>query len=87
MKNQFVIWLIGSMALFAGLMPCFIIVLRGKIVERFFAVQTSQIVVVFSIIVLTISYDYMRYLDIGLVLSIIVIMSSIVFARFLERWI
>jgi multisubunit Na+/H+ antiporter MnhF subunit len=75
------------MAVFAGVLPCFIVVLRGKIMERFVAVQMSQIIVIFAIIVLTICYDRMIYLDIGLSLSILALASGLVFARFLERWI
>jgi multicomponent Na+:H+ antiporter subunit F len=75
------------MALIAGVMPCLIVVLPGKIFRRFAAAQMSQIIVVVAIIVLTMCYDRMVYLDIGLSLSILALASGIVFARFLERWI
>jgi multisubunit Na+/H+ antiporter MnhF subunit len=75
------------MALIAGVLPCLIVVLPGKIIRRFAAAQMSQIIVVFLIIVLTICYDRMNYLSIGLSLSILALACGIVLTRFLERWI
>lgn len=81
------IWLIGAIVLLIGLIPCLIVITRGKIMERFAALQMAQIIVVMIMIMMAIGFNRMICLDIPLSLSVLSLAGSMVYVRFLERWI
>ncbi len=80
------IWLIAAAAILLGLAPCCIVVLRGRMMERFVGLQLAQVIVVITMIMMAVGYGRSIYLDVALVMAVLALASGLVFVRFLERW-
>jgi multicomponent Na+:H+ antiporter subunit F len=80
------LWLLAAAALLLGLIPCCVGVLRGRVMDRFVALQMAQIVVVLSMVMMAEGFKRSIYLDIPLALAVLALAGGLVFVRFLERW-
>jgi multicomponent Na+:H+ antiporter subunit F len=80
------IWLTAATAMLLGLAPCCLVVLSGRMMERFVALQLAQVIVVFTMVMMAVGYGRSIYLDVALVMAVLALASGLVFVRFLERW-
>ena len=80
------LWLTAATGMLLGLGPCCIVVLRGRMMERFVALQMAQVIVVLAMVLMAIGYGRSIYLDVALAMSALSLASGLVFVRFLERW-
>ena len=80
------IWLAAATGMLLGLAPCCFVVLHGRVMERFVALQLAQVIVVLTVIMMALGYGRSIYMDVALVMAVLVLASGLVFVRFLERW-
>jgi multicomponent Na+:H+ antiporter subunit F len=79
-------WLWVALLLLAAVIPCGIVCLRGKVMERLAALQGAQILVVFVLLMLAKGYGREIYYDAAVILALLNLAAGLVFIRFLERW-
>jgi multicomponent Na+:H+ antiporter subunit F len=65
--------------------PCLLGVCRGAPGERLVALQCLSVVMTVSLVVLSVGLDRSSYLDVPLVLALVSLAGSLVFARFFGR--
>jgi len=80
------VWFVFSILLLLCLIPCGLVSLRGAVMERMLALQTAQIIMVFTILLTAEGLHRTIYQDVALTLAIMSFVSSLAFIRFLERW-
>ncbi|MGH3498472.1 MAG: monovalent cation/H+ antiporter complex subunit F [Nocardioidaceae bacterium] len=71
--------------LVGGLSPCLAGVLRGEPVHRLVAVEALSATAVAVLLLLADAFHRSSYLDVGLILAVLSLSGSLVFARFLGR--
>lgn len=59
---------------------------RGSVPGRFVAMQLASVIVVQLTLVLSLQQAVSYYADAALLLAVIAVVGSLLFARFLERW-
>jgi multicomponent Na+:H+ antiporter subunit F len=74
-----VVLLVGAMG------PCLLGVCRGAPGERLVALQCLSVVMTVALVVLSVGFDRSSYLDVPLVLALVSLAGSLVFARFFGR--
>ena len=72
--------------LVGGLLPCLLGVCRGDGPSRLVAMNLAGVVSVLVCLVLAAAFQRPAYVDVGLVLALVSFAGSLVYARFLERW-
>jgi multicomponent Na+:H+ antiporter subunit F len=77
-------WLV-LVLLVAAAGPCLVGVCRGAPVERLVALQCLSVVVTVALAVLSVGLGRPSYLDVPLVLALVSLAGSLVFARFFGR--
>jgi len=77
-------WLALVLAVAAG-GPCLFAVCRGNEGERLVAVQMLSVVATVLLVVLAVGQDRPSYLDVPLVLALVSLAGTLVFARFFGR--
>ncbi|HET8665360.1 MAG TPA: MrpF/PhaF family protein [Nocardioides sp.] len=65
--------------------PCLVAVCRGTPDERLVALQCVSVVVTLALVVLSVGLHRPSYLDVPLVLALVSLAGSLVFARFFGR--
>jgi multisubunit Na+/H+ antiporter MnhF subunit len=65
--------------------PCLVAVCRGAPVERLVALQCLSIVMTVGLVLLSVGFDRPSYLDVPLVLALVSLAGTLVFARFFGR--
>ncbi|UFS72129.1 MrpF/PhaF family protein [Geomonas sp. RF6] len=79
-------WLLTAAVLLLAILPCGWVCLRGRLMERFAALQMAQLLSVIVLILLAEGYGRENYFDLAIILAILSFASALVYIRFLERW-
>jgi multisubunit Na+/H+ antiporter MnhF subunit len=81
------VWLwAATVLLVAGMAPCLMVTLRSDVLERLVGLELAGVVATVVLLLLAQGLDRSSYIDLALVLSLLSFAGSLVFARFLERW-
>jgi multicomponent Na+:H+ antiporter subunit F len=80
-------WLIAAFVYLLVLVPCGVVCIRGGPVDRLIAFELAQVVAVLVFLVLAQGMGQDAFFDLGLLLAILSFPGSLLFARFLERWV
>jgi multicomponent Na+:H+ antiporter subunit F len=80
-------WLIVAFVFLLALIPCGVVCIRGGPVDRLIAFELAQVVAVLVFLVLAQGMGQDAFFDLGLLLAILSFPGSLLFARFLERWV
>ena len=78
-------WLAAAFAVGLCLIPCADLSLRGKVERRLVGLELSGIVITILLVLLTVGFHRMPFIDLPLALAIMSLGAGLVFARFLER--
>lgn len=78
--------LLAGVLLVGGFGSCLLGACRGGPVARLVALELGSVVAVLVLLLLSAGYGRSSYQDVGLVLAIVSFAGSLVYARFLERW-
>jgi multicomponent Na+:H+ antiporter subunit F len=79
-------WLIAAAVLTLGLVPCGIVCLRGRTMDRLVALELTGLLTALLVVLLAEGYDRPSLYDLALALAFQSFPSTMVFAHFLERW-
>lgn len=80
------VWMVASMALLAGLIPCGVVCLRGDVVDRLVGLELAGVVVTLMLLLLAQAFGRVIYVDLALALALLSLPGGLAFARFLERF-
>jgi multisubunit Na+/H+ antiporter MnhF subunit len=80
------VWLWAATGLLVALVPAGASCRRGGPVDRAAALQVAGAVTTLELLLLAEGFDRPPYTDLALVLAFLTFVSSLAFARFLERW-
>lgn len=79
-------WLAAATALLIGLIACGWVCLRGGTMDRLIAVELAGLMTALVVVLFAEGFDRPSLYDLALSLVILSFASTMVFARFLERW-
>jgi len=80
------VWIGAGTALLVGLLPCLVVCLRAPIMDAVVALELTGVVVTLVLLVLAEGFDRPSYMVLPLVLAVLSFAGSLVYVRFLERW-
>lgn len=80
-------WLGAAFIFLLALVPCGVVCLRGGPVDRLVAFELAQVVAVLAFLSLAQGMGQDAFFDLGLLLAVLSFPGSLLFARFLERWV
>ncbi len=79
------LYLYAGSAIMAALVPCAFAALRGSAERRLVGLQMGTLLITLSLVLLTIGYNRLPFIDLALTLAVLSFGSGLVFARFLEK--
>ena len=79
------VWLVAAFAVSAALIPCADMSLRGAAERRLVGLEMSSIIVTVLLVLLTIAFGRLPFIDLPLALAIMSFGGGLVFARFLGK--
>lgn len=79
------IWLLAGSGVSAALLPCAFVSLRGSAEQRLVGLQMTGILVTLALVLFTVGFGRLPFIDLALTLAILSFGSGLVFARFLEK--
>jgi multisubunit Na+/H+ antiporter MnhF subunit len=79
-------WLIAATALVVCVLPCLVVCLRAPIMDAVVALELSSVLVTLVLVLLAEGFARSSYYTLPLVLSALGFAGSLVFVRFLDRW-
>lgn len=78
-------WIMASIVIGAALIPCAWTCLRGSPERRLVGVEMTGTLATIELILLTIGYGRIPFIDLPLTLAVLTLGAGLVFARFLEK--
>jgi multisubunit Na+/H+ antiporter MnhF subunit len=78
-------WLVAGAGICLSLVPCAAMCLQGNAERRLVGLEMTSLVVVLALVVFTIAFGRVPFIDIALTMAIMSFGGGIVFARFLEK--
>jgi multicomponent Na+:H+ antiporter subunit F len=79
-------WFIASLALLAGMAPLLVVLERGDTMSRLIALETMTVMTALLLLTLAEAFERSFYAMLALVLAVTSMVGSLVYARFLERY-
>ena len=79
-------WLIAATVLLVALGPCLFVCLRAPIMDALVAYELATVLVTLTLLLLAEGFARSSYYALPLVLSLLGFAGSLVFVRFLDRW-
>lgn len=80
------VWLTAAAALLVCLVPVGIVCLRGNAVDRVVGLELAGVFVTITLVLLAEGFHRAPFFDLPLTLALLSFAGTLVFARFLERW-
>jgi multisubunit Na+/H+ antiporter MnhF subunit len=80
------LWLMAGVAVASSLPLCAFMCLRGTPERRLVAIEMTSMIVVTSMVLFTIGFGRIPFIDIPLTLAILSFGGGLVFVRFLRRY-
>lgn len=78
-------WLAASYAVGLCLVPCADLCLRGTVERRLVGLELAGILVTILLVLLTLGFNRLPFIDLALTLAILYLGATLVFVRFLEK--
>lgn len=78
-------WVLTASVTGAALIPCAWTCLRGTAEKRLVGLEMTSLIITVVLVLLTIGYGRLVFVDIPLTLAILSFGAGVVFARFLEK--
>lgn len=79
------LWMLASAGAMLSLIPCAAMSLRGSPERRLVGVEMTGIVLTLILVLLTVGFGRLPFIDLAVTLAIMSFGSGLVFARFLEK--
>jgi multisubunit Na+/H+ antiporter MnhF subunit len=81
--NAFVI---AAIAMLVAVIPCGIVMVRGKVMEAVVAYEAISSVIIIVLVLLAQGFVRSGEFELPVLLAMLILGGSLVFVRFLERW-
>jgi multicomponent Na+:H+ antiporter subunit F len=81
--NSFVV---TAIAMLVALIPCGIVLVRGKLMDAVVAYEAVSAIAVMTLILLAEGFRRSGEFELAVVLAVLLFGSGLVYVRFLERW-
>lgn len=81
--NAFVI---AAVAMLLAVIPCGVVVVRGRVMEAVVAYEAISSIVVMVLVLLPEGFRRSAEFELPVLLAVLLLGSGLVFVRFLERW-
>lgn len=78
-------WMVTAVFTAAALLPCAWMCLRGSAERRLVGLEMTSILVIILLVLVTIGYGRLPFIDLPLTLAVLSFGAGLVFARFLEK--
>ena len=78
-------WLLTGVVVSATLVPCADMCLRGAPERRLVGLEMTSLIITITLVLFTIGFGRMPFIDLPLALAIMSFGGGLVFARFLEK--
>jgi len=79
-------WLVAAAALLVVILAVGIVASTGPVMRRVIALEIGGVLVTLALVLLAEGFDRDVYFDLAVVLAAMTFATSLVFVRFLERW-
>jgi multicomponent Na+:H+ antiporter subunit F len=79
-------WLVAAAALLVVILVVGVVASGGSLMRRLIALEVGGVLVTLALLLLAEGFDRDVYFDLAVVLAAMTFATSLVFARFLERW-
>lgn len=79
------LWLMAATGVSAALIPCAAMSLRGNAERRLVGVEMAGLLITLALVLFTVGFGRLPFIDLALTLAILSFGSGLVFARFLEK--
>lgn len=79
-------FVVAAIGMLAGIIPCGIVLVRGKLMEAVVAYEFISSIAVMVLILLAQGFRRPAEFELPVVLAVLLFGSGLVFVRFLERW-
>lgn len=79
------LWSTAGGCVAAALLPCAWMALRGTAERRLVGLQMGGILITFALVLFTVGFGRLPFIDLALTLGVLSFGSGLVFARFLEK--
>ena len=79
-------WLVAAAVLLVAFLAAGVVASNGSIMRRVVALELGGILTTLALLLLAEGFDRDVYFDLAVVLAAMTFASSLVFVRFLERW-
>lgn len=79
------LWLAAAFAVGLCLVPCADLCLRGTVERRLVGLELTSILVTILLVLLTVGFHRLPFIDLPLALAIMSLGAGLVFVRFLEK--
>jgi multisubunit Na+/H+ antiporter MnhF subunit len=80
------LWLIAATGITFGFLPCAVVMVRARTTERLVAVQLSGSFMAVILLLLAVGLHQPSFFDLALAAALLSYPSSLLFAKFFERW-
>ncbi len=78
-------WMVAALVIGASLIPCAWMCLRGSAERRLVGLEMTGIIVIVLLVLITVGYGRLPFIDLPLTLAVLSFGAGLVFARFLEK--
>jgi multisubunit Na+/H+ antiporter MnhF subunit len=80
------VWQLAATGILLAYVPCGIATFRGALADRLVALEMAGLLTVLELVLLAEAFNISYLYDLALTLAILSLGATMVFARFLERW-
>ena len=79
-------FVIAAIAMLVAVIPCGIVMVRGKVMEAVVAYEAIGSVIIIVLVLLAEGFDRSGEFELPVLLAMLILGGGLVFVRFLERW-
>ena len=79
-------WLIAAAGVMLGLVPCAVVLVRARTMERLVAVQSAGALMTIILLLFSVGFNQPSFSDLALTSALMSYPASLLFAKFFERW-
>ena len=79
-------FVIAAIAMLVAVIPCGIVMLRGKVMEAVVAYEAIGSVIIIVLVLLAQGFGRSGEFELPVLLAMLILGGGLVFVRFLERW-
>ncbi len=80
------VWLAAAAALMLGLVPCGIVIVRGRPLDQLVGLELATALLILILLCIAKGIERESSFDVALMLAVLSFPAGLVFARFYERW-